>query len=216
MEIIYADLFKYMGKNYLSVRDQVSSYTFMFDMKHTDTKEIMEKLRHLMIEYRVAKKIVTDGAANLNSGEFNNFCAKRKIAHQVSSPYSPSSNAYSEVGVHRCKFSLRRSTLTGIPAQHLLKQNQEMILSDCLASPKSLFLKIRVTRGTPTREGLQKPFIWEKEIKMREKHQMERAIPDQKKRYIGGFGSAERVRIQETAAKGKQWKHIGTIREQTP
>ena len=36
-------------------------------------------------------------------------------------------------------------------------------------------------RGIHTGENLQKPFIWEKEIEMREKHRMERAIQDQKK-----------------------------------
>ena len=101
----------------------MSTYTFPFNMKHTDTKEILEKIKDIMLEYGVAKKIITDGAANLNSGELNDFCAKRKIIHQVSSPYSPTSNNYSEIGVWRCKFSLRRSTITGIPAQHLLKQN---------------------------------------------------------------------------------------------
>ena len=43
-----------------------------------------------------------------------------------------------------------------------------------------------------------------------------KSTPGPEKRYIGGFESGERVRIQDTAAKGKQWKHIGTIREQTP
>ena len=50
---------------------------------------------------------------------------------------------------------------------------------------------------------------------MREKHRMERVIQDQKKRYKSGFEVGERVRVQETAAKGKQWKYTGTIREQT-
>ena len=88
-------------------------------------------------------------------------------------------------------------------------------MSDCGASAKSLFLKRRVTRGVPTGEGLQKPFIWEDEIKMREKHCMDRAILDQKKGYKGGFSNGDRVRIQDTVAKGKQWQYLGNILEQT-
>ena len=65
-------------------------------------------------------------------------------------------------------------------------------------------------------EGLKKPFNWEEEIQMRENHHMNRAIQDQRKRYTGGFETGDRVRIQETAAKGKQWKKVGTITEQTP
>ena len=44
---------------------------------------------------------------------------------------------------------------------------------------------------------------------------MKRIIQDQKKGYIKGFETGTRVRIQETAAKGKEWKKLGTITEQT-
>ena len=44
---------------------------------------------------------------------------------------------------------------------------------------------------------------------------MRRIIQDQKKGYTKGFETGTRVRIQETAAKGKQWKKLGTITEQT-
>ena len=52
-----------------------------------------------MMEFGISIKIVTDGASNLNSEEFNDFCRRKKIVHQVSSPYSPTSNSYSELGV---------------------------------------------------------------------------------------------------------------------
>ena len=93
MDIIHADLFKYQGTDYLSIHDQVSTYCFMFQLRHTDSKEVLMKLKDLMVEFGNARKIVTDGASNLNSEEFNDFCRQRKIVHQVSSPYSPTSNA---------------------------------------------------------------------------------------------------------------------------
>ena len=45
MEIIHMDLFKYMGGDYLSIHDQVSTYCFMFELRHTNSKEILMKIR---------------------------------------------------------------------------------------------------------------------------------------------------------------------------
>ena len=214
MDILHADLFQYQGSQYLSVRDQVSTYTFMFELRQTDSRSIIKKLEELMAEFGRMKKIITDGAPNLDSQEFNDFCKSRNIIHQVSSPYSPTSNYCSELGVKRCKHSLRRSTITGDSAQKLLKQSQELCLSDCGASPKSLFLKRRIDQDS-TIEALRKPFDWKKEIQQREDQRMKRILQDQRKGYKKGFETGQRVRVQETIAKGKQWKELGTITEQT-
>ena len=87
-------------------------------------------------------------------------------------------------------------------------------MSDCGASPKSLFLKRRIDQNS-TIEALRKPFDWEKEIQQREDQRMRRILQDQKKGYKKGFETGTRVRVQETIAKGKQWKELGTITEQT-
>ena len=115
----------------------------------------------------------------------------------------------------KCKFALRQSHITGVPPQHLLKQNQELVLSDCNVSAKSLFLKRRVTRGFPICDGVQKPFNWEEEVQLRENNRMHRTIQDQSKGYKGGFKQGDCVRIQDTQAKGKMWRYLGYIKDQT-
>ena len=146
MQVIHCDLFKYMGKDYMSICDQVSTYTFLFNMKHTDTREILEKINDLMMEYGNTKKIVSDGASNFTSQEFADYCSKKCIVHQVSSPYNPSSNSISKFGVKKYKFALCNSQVTDIHPQHLLNMNKELVLSDCNISSKSLFLKRRISR----------------------------------------------------------------------
>ena len=86
------------------------------------------------------------------------------IVHKTSAVYFPTSNAYSEIGVKKCKSALWRAMITGQDTHQLLNRMQELKLSDCNASPKDLFLQRRIKHNSMMHVEDTKPFSWIDEI----------------------------------------------------
>ena len=214
MSILHCDLFAFGEKNFLSVRDQQSTLTWMFPLNSTTTDRVLRQLDSLQQTYGLCRKIVSDGGPQFRH-EFAEYCERKRISHELSSAYSPTSNAYSEVGVKLCKYALRRASVTGQDPATLLNLYQDLTLSDCNSSPKELFMKRRLR----TTLGLSllileknKKYDWENEIRLREEARMSRQIRDQSSSPNQDFAVGDAVRIQ-SALKPHTWDQKGTILE---
>ena len=212
MDILHIDGFQYNGLDYISIRDQVSDFTWFDKLNKTDTQSILNKLNTFMGIFGKTKKIVTDNGPNLASMLMESYCHKKRISHHFSAPYNPTGNTISENGVKTCKWALRRSRLTGQNAHMLLRQRQSLWLSDCCASSQELFLKRRITPHHLNTDGVTRKLDWEKERESREKVRVartERLIKNSKK--IKNFKVGDFVVCQDILDRESKWTKKGRV-----
>ena len=87
MSVIHCDLFQFGSKHYISIRDQVSTYTWFSYLGLTNTEKVLIELDQIMSSYGRTDKIVTDNETQLVSAEFENYCKQKKIKHETSAKY---------------------------------------------------------------------------------------------------------------------------------
>ena len=115
----------------------------MYPLNSTTMDKILQQLDSLQQSYGMCRQIVSDGRPQFCQ-EFQNYCKQRRISHELSSAYSPTSNAYAELGVKLCKYALHHASVTGQDPATLLNMYQDLTLSDCNSSPKELFMRRRL------------------------------------------------------------------------
>ena len=91
MEIVHIDLFKYAGKECVSMKYQVSTFTCFSQLPTTDTERVLKELDALQGNFGRVSKIVSNNGPQFLS-QCMAYCKRRNIQHELSSLYSPSSN----------------------------------------------------------------------------------------------------------------------------
>ena len=109
MSIIQVDKFKHCQNNFIALRDQLNTYTFMKEMRSTDTTHILNQIEELQLEFG---NIVSDNGSNLVSQEFQDYCRRNEVQHETASLYKPSSNLHAEIRVKKCKYAPQRASIT--------------------------------------------------------------------------------------------------------
>ena len=103
MDSIGTDLFSYTGKDYLIIVDRFSGFVMCSDIiKNTNCANIIIILKNWFNILRFPKTIRSDGGPQFRT-EFDTFCNKNNIIHELSSPYNPSSNGLAEQAVKTAK-----------------------------------------------------------------------------------------------------------------
>ena len=97
MSIIHIDLFQFKKKDYLSMRDQVSTFTWFSHLPTTDMSKVLDELDHIQDLFGRITKLVSDQGPQFQT-KFTAYCRKKNIQSELSSVYSPSSNSHSELG----------------------------------------------------------------------------------------------------------------------
>ena len=141
-------------------------------------------------------KLVLDRGTQFQS-QFEVYCSRKNICHEMSSVYTPSSNSHSELRVKWCKGAVRRADLTGGDAHSILNKQQELVLSNCNASSKELFLKRRIKSSSFLSMDNKRPFSWDAEILLREHARLGRQEKGQNLAPVRGYEPGQRCRVQE-------------------
>ena len=99
MSMLHVDLFQFGSKHFISVRDQLITYTWISLLGQPDTEKVLNQLDHIQAKYGRCSKLVTDHGSQFKS-KFDDYCKKKKIQHDMSVIYSPSLNAHSDANMH--------------------------------------------------------------------------------------------------------------------
>ncbi|CAI2738976.1 unnamed protein product [Dicrocoelium dendriticum] len=94
------------GFHYLIIVDAYSKWPEIFQTRYATTSIVLLHLRHLISEFGVPEKIVSDNASQFTSQEFADFCHSHGIEHIRSPAYHPQSNGQAERFVDTFKRAL--------------------------------------------------------------------------------------------------------------
>ena len=106
------DLFDAAGKKWLAVVCRFSGYAWLSLLNKTTTAYILQTLDSLFTEYGFPSVIRSDGGPQFRS-EFDEYCRKNSIKHELSSPYNPESNGLAESAVKNLKSIILRCEDSG-------------------------------------------------------------------------------------------------------
>jgi transposase InsO family protein len=107
MEAVSVDLMEVKGVKYLVMVDRFSSYPLVKVVRTATTSAITKILSSWFNEFGWPKSIGSDGGPQFRE-QFKEFCASKKIVHELSSVRNPQSNGLAEAGVKRIKYLMEK------------------------------------------------------------------------------------------------------------
>lgn len=87
------------GKGYkyvFAVMDEFTKFAWLYPVKTTSSKEIIEKLKNLIGNFETPKRIISDKGTAFTSNEFKEFCKEERINHIVITTGVPRGNGQIE------------------------------------------------------------------------------------------------------------------------
>jgi len=114
MDACGLDMAFYNGTNFAVMVDRFSGFPFAQKVASTTSSAIINVLKHWFSFFGSPKTLLTDGASNLTSEEFDDFCSSYGIVHELSSVANPASNGLSEAAVKSVKHILKTSKLSDL------------------------------------------------------------------------------------------------------
>ena len=97
------------GSDWLVLVDAYSKYPCIVPTSSTSTKATTAILEEVFSHFGYPHAVVTDNATTFTSGEFQEYCRERGIAHLTGAPYHPATNGAAERLVQSFKQSVRKS-----------------------------------------------------------------------------------------------------------
>jgi hypothetical protein len=107
MENVSVDLFHLANKTYLVMVDRYSGFPFVEHLRSTSTEGVTRALISWFHDFGIPVRIRSDGGPQFRS-EFQDFCKKLGIIHELASPYNPRSNGHAEAAVKNMKYLLEK------------------------------------------------------------------------------------------------------------
>ena len=147
------DLFTCDGKDHLIITDYYSSYPEVFQLNRTTSTSLINALRPNFSRYGYPVTLVSDGAPNLMSDEFDTFLKEHCIMHENSSAYFPQSNGMVERAVQTCKNLIIKANETKSDIFKALHAYRTSPLA-CGKSPAQLFFGRRLRGALPMSSSL--------------------------------------------------------------
>ena len=203
------DLFACKGKDYLIVTDYYSSYPEVFTLnRNTTTTAITNVLKPTFARYGYPTTLISDGAPNLVSNEFDKFCKDFSIDHITSSAYFPQSNGMAERAVQTVKNLILKACESNSDISKSLHAYRSSPLA-CGLSPAQLFFGRRIRGSLPIATNMletsSKNFLrnFEKERETYKKYF------DKGTKSLKPLSVNDRVRLYDTVSK--TWNETGVI-----
>ena len=197
MESISADLWQDRGKHFLVAADRYSGWPWAFKLQGLDSASICGKLDKIFDEFGYPITARVDGGPQFR-GAFEEFCRKRNIKPELSSPYNPQSNGHAEIAVKAVKYLYKKEGGNWESFLKALRAFRDTPRADG-KSPAMLFLGRTLRTELPRLPG---------------SYDMVNVEPRQERPAgtefeLSALEPGARVRIQDP--KTKRWEDIGTV-----
>ncbi|XP_062597593.1 uncharacterized protein K02A2.6-like [Saccostrea cucullata] len=98
-QIVATDLFFWNNKDILIVTDYYSRHFEVVQLRDTQSKTIITKLKSMFARLGIPQKVVSDNGPQYSSQEFASFSREYDLIHATSSPRHPQSNGLAEKSV---------------------------------------------------------------------------------------------------------------------
>jgi hypothetical protein len=140
MEEIAIDLFHLDGKNHMSMVDRESGFLRQETLGRTDSVTVQEALNAWWTDVGRPRVVKTDGGPQF-LGRFTEWLGGKGIAHQVNSPYNPSSNGLANNAVKQIKLLMKKTKFKREDFDNAMMHYNATKRSSGAASPGSIFYK---------------------------------------------------------------------------
>ena len=106
------DIFHVNNQNWLVMVDRSTGFPFAARLPSLSTTSVLNQLETWFRDLGVPAVIRSDNGPQFRS-DFSDFCSKKGIKHETSSPYNPQSNGLAESAVKNIKHLLLKCSMTG-------------------------------------------------------------------------------------------------------
>ena len=115
MEQISIDLFHIRGKTYMVTADRHGGYIWVEMLRNLNTKAVTDVLDKITRIFGIPLVCRTDGGLQF-LGPFDEYCRRKGIVHETSSPYNLRSNGHAEAAVKAAKYLLLKTKPADFPS----------------------------------------------------------------------------------------------------
>lgn len=148
-QIVATDLFQFKSGEYLLMVDSYSGFFDFRQLRHSNSKEVIENLKSWFATHGIPEKLESDNGPQYASMEFRQFASTWGFTHSTSSPKYPQSNGLAERFVQTAKNMLRKCTKDNTDIKLALLMYRNTPRSDVLGSPSQRLMS-RNTRSHMT------------------------------------------------------------------
>ena len=212
MQMMSADIFHHLGKNYLVVVDRYSGFPFVERMHGIDGKAVCEKLQSIFIDWGIPQTIRTDDGPCFRS-TFATFCKENGVCHETSSAYYPVSNGHAERYVGLMKGLLAKCDGNWDRFRQALLEWRNASRTDCKLSPAQLMLgrrqRTRLPAGTEAYGETPGAVGSDAEGQREHAREREKQRLDRSARQLDALKEGDLVRIQDPQTG--LWTENGTV-----
>lgn len=198
-QIVATDLFSYKSREFILIVDSYSGYFDFRQLKHSTSKELIEKLKSWYSTHGIPEKLESDNGPQYSSAEFRKFATDWCFTHSTSSPKYPQSNGLAERFVQTAKNMLRKCDYDQTDIKLALLTYRNTPRSDALGSPNQRLMS-RTTRSHLTMlEHQLKPQIIDnvqdnlQHVRDRQKHYHDRNVQPARQ-----FSVGDKIRLQKS------------------
>jgi len=107
MEQVAVDLFDHKGQDWLVMVDRYSGFPFTKRLRSTTSEAVTSALTAWFVDWGYPEKIRSDGGPQFRA-KFVEYCERKNIVHELSSPYNSQSNGLAEAAVKNVKYLLAK------------------------------------------------------------------------------------------------------------
>lgn len=211
-EVVGADLFHCIDKDYILVVDSYSGYFEFKELKMSTAKEVIEILKICFSTHGIPAKLETDNGPQFSAAEFKKFVSDWSINHATSSPNHPQGNGLIERYVQIAKGMIKKCKKDNSCIYLALLNYRNTPTSSSLASPNQRLMS-RATRttivGLP--EMLKPKIISDITHKLTEIRKIQKWYADRGRRIAEPLNAGDKVRIKRS---DRDWVP-GVITEKT-
>ena len=211
MHMNSADIAQYGNKTYLVHSDRYSNFLWIYHLKATSTKAVIDALWDTFYLMGFPDRLRTDNGPQFTSQEFIDKCDEFNIEQEWSDPHYPTSNGHAERMVGVAKALIKKSNNES-NLKSMLQIYNSTPSSDTGISPAEMLMQRKLRTCLPTMT--KSKFVPQSKIRVAERRKFQKAIQtkhqyDRTAKDLPPLSCGTMVRVYNH--KTSRWDIIGKI-----
>ena len=149
MEMNSVDLAEYGGKTYMIHADRYSNFMWIYELKRTAAKDVIEPLWMTFFRMGFPRKLRTDNGPQFTSSEFIRTCRLFNVEQEWSDPHYPTSNGHAEKMVSVAKSMIKKAE-SFVHLQAMVQVYNATPSPKLKVSPSEMLMQRRMRSFLPT------------------------------------------------------------------
>ena len=211
MEMNSVDLAEHNGRTYMIHADRYSNFMWIYEMKRTTTREVIDALWMTFFRMGFPKRLRTDNGPQFISSEFIETCKQFNVEQEWSDPHYPTSNGHAERMVAVAKSMIKKAK-TSVHLQSMVHVYNATPSPKLKVSPSEMLMQRRLRSYLPTVRNsgfVPRNDIWRATHRKRQMALKTKLEYDRTAKELSPVTEGTEVRVYNT--KTSRWDIIGRI-----